>query len=240
MWQAGSIAFDRSDRWSDVDIYIVVDDPMVEAVFNRIEKIVVSLSGYDRKYRLPEPTWHGHSQVFYRLKKASPFLFLDIAVMRRSSKDKFLQYRIHGTPVVHFDKAGIIRDDPVDAAALLARLKERLKAMKETFKLFEVLTLKELNRGFDIIALNFYQSSVIRPLIEVLRIKYSPYHYNFHTAYLYYDLPQKTVARLRRLCFVKDGRELRKRHREAVAWFYRLLNSIDMNDVKALMGRGHA
>ena len=40
-----------------------------------------------------------------------------------------------------------------------------------TFELFQMLTLKELNRHNDIEALVFYQSSTLRPLVEALNIK---------------------------------------------------------------------
>jgi hypothetical protein len=136
LWEGGAASWKRVDEWSDIDMYVVCDDEHVEAVFEAIEKAVASLSPIDLRFRMPEPAWHGASQVFLRLKHTSPFLFLDIAVMKKSSKEKFLQYKIHGKPLVHFDKTGIVKDDPVEPAEYLKQIETRLEGIKTNFKLF--------------------------------------------------------------------------------------------------------
>lgn len=232
LWEAGAGAFNRIDTWSDIDLYVVVDDECVERAIREIERAVRSIAEYDLAFRLPEPAWHGHSQVFYRLKNASPFLLLDIAIMKRSSRNKFLQYKIHGVPIVYFDKTGIVRDNPVDADAFLRKLKERLETMRTTFPMFLVFTLKELNRGHDMTALSFYMSYAMRPLIELLRIKYSPYHYNFHTYYIDYELPPEIVKRLRALFYVARPQEIRSSLSEVERWFTEEIESIDIEEVR--------
>ena len=232
LWEAGAAAFNRIDKWSDIDLQVAVEDERVEDTFELIEKAVLTLSEIDLKFRLPEPTWHGHSQVFYRLKKASPFLFLDIVVMKKSSKDKFLQFQIHGKPIVHFDKIGVVKNDPIDNKLFLSKIKARLETLKTTFDLFQVLTLKELNRGNEMTALSFYLGYTFRPLVEVLKIKYCPYHYNFYTTYIYYDLPLKVVKHLLKLNFVCNAEDLHKCRAEAEVWFWEVVNSINHDDLK--------
>ncbi len=231
-WEAGSAAFDRHDQWSDIDLYLVVKDDQVETVMNKIEEIVANLGGYDLKFRLPEPTWHGNSQVFYRFKNASPFLFLDAALIKESSPEKFLQFVIHGRPIVYFDKHGIVKDEPIDVDAFIDRLRKRMESLKTTFELFQVLTLKELNRQKEIIALPFYISMTLRPLVEALRIKHAPLHYNFFTAYIDHDLPPDVYQRLQKFFFVADGLELLRRHTEANIWFHETIASIDFEEVR--------
>lgn len=219
-WEAGAISFQRFDRWSDIDMYLVVEDERVEETFKVIEQVLVGPFEFDLKYRLPEPTPHGHSQVFYRLKNASPFLLLDIAVMKKSSEDKFLQFEIHGEPVIHFDKIGVVKNEPVDPTVWQKRLQARVETLKTTFVLYQVFVLKELNRGNDIEAFSYYLACTFRPLVEVLRIKHSPYHYNFHTSYIHYDLPADVVERLRKLIFITDRETLTKCREEAEKWFW--------------------
>jgi hypothetical protein len=235
LWEAGAASFNRIDQWSDIDLYIVVDDESIEEVINVIEQTIKTISEPELQFRLPEPTWHGHSQVFYRLKNTSPFLFLDIAVMKRSSKDKFLQYKIHGQPIAHFDKIDVVKDDPVQPQAFLDKLEARLQMLRVTFDLFQVLTLKELNRGNDIEALSYYMAYTYRPLIEVLRIKYSSYHYNFHNSYIYYDLPDQIVKRLYKLNFIPNSEILGKCREEAEAWFWEVINSIKREDIEGTL-----
>ncbi|MDH4222738.1 MAG: nucleotidyltransferase domain-containing protein [candidate division Zixibacteria bacterium] len=232
LWEAGAASFKRVDQWSDLDLYVVVEDDSIEDVLKVIEQTILLISEFDLKFRLPEPTWHGHSQVFYRLKDTSPFLFLDIAVMKKSSEDKFLQYQIHSKPIVHFDKIGIVKNDRVQPAPFLEKLEKRLQILRTTFELFQVLTLKELNRGNDIVAFGYYLNYTYRPLVEVLRIKYSPYHYNFHNSYIYYDLPADVVKRLHKLNFIADPRMLSKCRAEAEVWFLEEINSISRKDLE--------
>jgi predicted nucleotidyltransferase len=232
VWEGGAASWNRVDEWSDVDLYVVCDDERVEDSFNVMEKVVRSLSEIDLKFRMPEPAWHGSSQVFMRLKDTSPYLFLDIAVMKRSSKEKFLQYRIHGKPLVHFDKIGVVRDNPVEPEGYLEQIKARLETLKTNFELFQVLVLKELNRGNDMEALSYYLSYVYRPLVEVLRIKYSPWHYRFFTTYIYYEMPVEVVQRLQGLYFVKDIEALGKCRKEAENWFWEIIKSLDIEKLK--------
>lgn len=232
LWEGGAASWQRVDQWSDIDMYVVCDDERVEDVFKVIEKAATSLSPIDVKFRMPEPAWHGASQVFLRLKNASPYLFLDIAVMKRSSKEKFLQYQIHGKPLVHFDKTGVVKDDPVEPAEYLKRIEKRLEALKSTFELFQVLVLKEINRGNDMEALSYYLGYVFRPLVEVLRIKHCPWHYRFFTTYIYYEMPQEVVERLHPLYFVRDVKALRGCREKAEIWFWETVYSITHEDLK--------
>ena len=232
VWEGGAASWKRVDEWSDIDMYVVCDDARVEDTFDVIERTVSSFSEIDIKFRMPEPAWHGASQVFLRLKNTSPFLFLDIAVMKKSSKEKFLQYGIHGKPLVHLDKIGIVKDEPVEPEGYFEQIKGRLETMKKTFELFQVLVLKEVNRGNDIEALSYYMSYVFRPLVEVLRIKYCPWHYKFFTTYVYYEMPIEEVRRLHHLYFVSDVGALRKCREEAETWFWQTMQSIDPENLK--------
>lgn len=232
VWEGGAASWDRVDDWSDIDLYLVCDDNRVEDTLRILEETINTVDEIDLRFRVPEPAWHGHSQVFWRLKNASPFLFLDIAVMKKSSKDKFLQYRVHGKPFIHFDKIGIVQDDPVDPDKYFEQLTGRLEVLKTQFALFQVLVLKELNRGNDMEALSYYLGYTLRPLVEALRMKYTPWHYRFFTTYIYYEMPHEITERLHKLYFVKDEGILKKCREEAEAWFWEIVSDIDLNEVK--------
>jgi len=227
MWEMGAASFNRVDEWSDIDLMLVCDDDKVEDTFAAVEKSLTALSELDIKYRLPEPAWHGHAQVFWRLKDASPYLFFDLVVMKRSARDMFLQYKIHGQPVVHFDKTGVVKEDPVDPAALRKKLRDRLETLKTNFELFQVLIMKELNRGNDIHAFSSYVAHTYRPLVMVLRMKYNPYHFEFFTTYLNKELPPEIVDRLRALYLLGSGNELKKAHAEARRWFWEVVKDLE-------------
>jgi hypothetical protein len=223
MWEGGAAAFGRIDRWSDIDLMVDAQDERVGEVMALIETTLAGLSPLDLKYPLPEPTWHGHAQTFFRLVNAGPYLLLDVCVLRHSNPNRFIEREIHGEAVVHFDKAGVVQPAPLDQQALALRLAERLETLQVTFDLFQSLTLKELQRGNRIEALAFYNGYTLRPLLETLRIRFQPARYNFHTRYVYYDLPGEIVARLEALFFVKDAPDLERKRQAAEAWFYEAL-----------------
>jgi predicted nucleotidyltransferase len=232
VWEGGAASFGRVDEWSDIDLYVVCDDERVEDSFGVMKEAITSMSEINLEFRLPEPAWHGHSQVFWQLAEASPFLFMDIAVMKRSSKDKFLQYKIHGKPYIHFDKIGVVKDDPVEPENYFQQIEKRLEMLKTNFRLFQVLVLKELNRGNDVEAMSYYLSYVFRPLVEVLRMKYSPWHHRFFTTYVYYEMPTDVVKRLQRLYFISDADALRKCRAEAEKWFWEAVENLNLQELR--------
>jgi hypothetical protein len=229
MWEGGAAAFNRIDDYSDIDIQVAADDDRVAEVFPKVESVLLSLSPIELRYEIPQPTWHGHAQVFYRLSRTDKFLLIDFVVIKRSSPLKFLEPEIHGNAVVHFDKANLVHADPLDRSALVSKLRARVSALRVTFDLFQVLTLKELKRHNDIEAFSFYQSFTLRPLIEALRIRYSPTRYNFHTRYVHYDLPPDVVRQLQALFFVRDAADLGVKREQAERWFYGTLDDIRLD-----------
>lgn len=227
MWQGGAAAFGRVDEWSDIDLQVDVDDERVADVVATAEQTLRSLSPVEIKFEVPQPTWHGHWQAFYRLRDTSEFLLLDFVVMKHNNPNKFLQPETHGNAVVHFDKSGVVQTGPLDMADLAAQLEGRVRTLRTTFPLFQSLTLKELNRRNDIEALTFYHGFTLRPLVEVLRIKHQPARSNFYARYVYYDLPAEVVRRLEELFFVRDAAELLQKREQAEQWFWETLDQGD-------------
>lgn len=230
MWEGGAAATGRLDAWSDIDLMVDVDDERVEEALALIEHTLERLSGIELRYRLPEPAWHGHTQVFYRLRDASPYLLLDLVIVHHSKEEKFLEPEIHGRAVFYFDKAGLARLPALDTAAWRARLRERLAALRVTFDLFQVLTLKELHRGNWLEALAYYQGYTLRPLVEVLNMRYRPARYNFSTRYAYSELPAGVARKLEALYFVGSGPELGVKRAEAEVWFYQACDDLEPDD----------
>ena len=222
MWEAGAIAFGRVDEWSDVDLQIVVDDDRVEDAFAAVESALEPLSPVDATFRFPEPVWHGHSQAFYRLRDASPYLLLDLVVMKRSNENRFLQFEIHGRPFVYFDKSGVVVPEAFDADAMCEKIRHRIEGLRARFDMFQVMVTKEIERGNPIEAAAYYQGATLRPLVEMLRILYAPVRHDFHTRYVYHELPEDVLGRLDPLFFPRDVDDLAEKRRAAQAWFHEL------------------
>ncbi|NWF68084.1 MAG: nucleotidyltransferase domain-containing protein [Chloroflexi bacterium] len=236
LWQGGASAFDRVDQWSDLDVQVVAEDGRIAETVAIIEATLAALSPIDLRYELPQPTWHGHWQAFYRLQEASEFLLIDLLVMQHSNGNRFLQPEIHGEAVVHFDKSALLHlPPPLDIAAHVRAMQERIAALRVLFEMFQVLTLKELHRGNSIEALAFYQAWTVRPLVEVLRMQHDPARYNFHTRYIHYNLPPQVLARLEPLFFVASAPELEHKLAQASAWFRQASAQFDSEAARTLL-----
>lgn len=146
-WEGGAIAFNRVDEWSDIDVYLVVDDDNVDQAFLDVERALRSLSPIKQKYDVPQSQYPGVAQAFYRLRDASEYLIIDLAIIKLSTKDKFLEPEIHGNAVFYFDKSGAVRCPLLDREALVSRLHARLDRLQARFDMFNNFVQKEINRG---------------------------------------------------------------------------------------------
>jgi predicted nucleotidyltransferase len=225
-WQGGAAAFGRVDEWSDIDLVIVADDDHCDDVWPIVDETLAKISLIDTKFVIPAPPLGLHSQRFYRLRDAGPFLLVDVGLFRASAPDKLLDPAVHGDAIIHFDKNGFAKP-PSDCDDTRRKLiASRLETLAVTVPLFQALVDKEINRGNDIEAVAFYHGWSLRPLVELLRIKHCPARYNFHTRYVQYDLPVEVVNKLRPLVFVKDLPDIARCRRECEAWSLQLLEEL--------------
>lgn len=233
MWVGGSAGFGRVDEWSDVDAQVIVKDGFVEQAFEVVEAALAELSEIEYRFRRPEPTRHGHSQCFYSFSDASPYQVLDLLFIQESSEsDRFMQFKTHGKPLVSFDKAALIQEEELDIETMLEKMKADLEMDKMKLDLFWVFTTKEINRGNAIEAITYFNTNVLQPLLEVLRITYCPVRHFYITRYVYYDLPEDVVQRLQSLYFVKDLDDLQVKFEQAREWFYQVAEAIDWDVVR--------
>lgn len=209
LWQGGSAAHGYTDEWSDIDIEVIVENNSVEETFNIVEKSLKTISEISFKYRIPEPTWHGHSQCFYQLKEVSPFLAIDFAVIKRSSPIDFLEVERHGNPVVAFDKANLVIPINLSLSEHFSKMKQRLDTLKIMFYFRQTFVKKEINRGHFAEAIVRYHNYTLNPLVELLGMIYRPYRYDFMLLkYFNRDFPSEVVARVEPLYCVVDLADL--------------------------------
>jgi len=229
MWEGGSAAFGRLDQWSDIDLQFDVDDDHVADTFSIIETTLKKISPIERQYHTPQLPWESVFQTFYQLQDVSPYLLMDVVVIQHKAKEKLLQEEIHGKACFYFDKSGVSKIPPFDLGDLKVKLLERLSVLRITFPLFQSMVIKELNRGSNLDALDFYHQCTMRPLVELLRMRYKPARYNFHIHYTKYDLPPEVVAKLESLYFVAIAEEIKDKRQTAEEWFYEVFPQVEGN-----------
>ncbi len=238
MWEGGAAAFHRLDAWSDVDLYVVAADDRVPETFRAIEDALKRLSPIRHQYEPAWPPESGIAQALYRLERASEYLLVDLAVLKRSAPDKFLEPELHGTAIFAFNKGNVIRLPPLDAGAFVKKLLERRDRLEMRMALFGPFVSKELHRGNALGALEAYQRIVLDSLIQVLRMRYHPAHYSFNVRYLPFELPPDVVERIKELSYVGSMDELPAKSREAMEWFQEVAGTVSEAEVRERLRAG--
>jgi len=227
LYEGGAAAFRRIDEWSDIDLYIIVDENRVEEIFQACEDALTSLSEIQQKYEVPQTGWSGVYQAFYRLKNTSEYLIIDLAILTPNSQEKFLEPEIHGNAVFHLNKNNSIKLPHLDTEAFAGKLHARALRLKQRFRMFNIFVQKEINRGNTLEAIDLYHVVTLASLIEALRIKHNPLHHDFKLRYAHYELPEGVVKRLESLSFVKDQKDLQEKYNQATRWFSETISEIN-------------
>jgi predicted nucleotidyltransferase len=231
-WEAGSTAFGRADEWSDLDLHVLADDERVEAVLGVVEEALAAAGGgIELRHRVPEPTWHGHAQVFYRLAGAAPHLVIDLVVMRRSLPERFLDEERNGVPAVVFDRSGEIAPTRLDRPLFAAEVAGRLSAQRERFDLFQPFVTKEVARGNALGAVAALHAFTLRPLVEVLGMRHCPERYDYGAHYATLDFPADVVRRLTPLFYPASTADVEAVRAAAEAWFHEVVGVLDAEGV---------
>lgn len=226
-WEGGAAAFDRIDEWSDIDLYLVVDDDKVEEIFPIFENTLRSLSPIKQKYVVQHRPESGLFQAFYKLEGASEYLIIDLAVFKLSSPEKFLEPEIHGNAVFYFNKTNKVKSPLLNKNGFAKKLQKRLERLKANFDMFNNFVQKEINRDNCLEAIDLYRAVTLASITEALRIKHNPVHHDFRMRYIHYELPSEIIKKLKHFFFVKDDRELQKKYHEATKWFQDIISEID-------------
>lgn len=223
MFEGGAIAFGRDDEYSDIDIHFVAADEQIDNVLPIIEQALLTLAPIKDKFELPQPTWFGGAQTFFRLEGHPEWLMIDCAVMKNSAEDKFLDKEVHGNHIVHFDKTGVIDSmRAYDFSMAENGIKRRLPSMGAQMTMLSHLPRKSLLRGKKIDAIHFYNGLILRPLLGLIRIKYDPVRHDWSPRYLVGYVPAAEIEKYEQLNFVADADDLQTKIDEALAWFWKL------------------
>lgn len=219
LWQGGSAAHKSTDEWSDIDLQVIVEDNRVQETFDILEESLKTISDIRFKWRISEPTWHGHSQCFYQLEGASPFLFIDFVVLQQSHPNHFLELERHGKLAIAFDKANLVVQPHLNRSEHFSKMQDQLATLTKTFSFSQILVKKEINRGYLVSAISNYHAYTLQPLVELLGMVYRPERYDFRTKYFYRDFPTDVIARVEPLYCVMNLADLTAKQQQAEILF---------------------
>lgn len=222
-YEGGSASFGRNDEYSDLDFGIVVKDEFEAQAQTLVEEIMQSISPIGQKFIMPQPTWHGMWQGFYHLQDTSPYLLLDICIIKASKESYFTEVEMHGVPVIYFDRTGKVGKEHVDMTEIEAMIPKRIERARFISTMLGNFVDKEIARQRLIDAIDTYINIMLRTLVELLRIKYDRVRFSFGCRYLSYDLPTEVYNEIKDYFYVKDMEDLQAKNKKVMAQIQTLL-----------------
>jgi hypothetical protein len=222
-WEGGSAAFDALDGYSDIDLnYLVVDSADVDRLYRRAEQALATVSPIVASHSSPPGR-------YYQLKDAGEFLLVDLIIVRTDAPEQFLGTERHGNAVPLFDKGTWLCPSPLDQEALAAKRIKRYRELQTWFSVSQGFVWKAIRRGRHAEAVGAFWAYTLRPLAELLRMRYCPVRWDFGVRYLDRDLPSDVYSRFRDLTFVRDLDDLEAKLAAASAWGSALLRELEVS-----------
>jgi hypothetical protein len=222
-WEGGSAAFGAVDRYSDIDLtYLVEDAASFDLLYASAEEALETVSPVTASH----PMGLGR---YYKLEDGGEFLLVDLCFVRAGApdNDRFLDVERHGTLLPLFDKGDWLRPRPLDEEALAAKRDKRYRELQTWFPMSQIFVHKAIRRGQDAEAMNAFWACTLKPLAELLRMRYCPVRWDFGMRYIDRDLPPAVHEQVRDLAFVRDVDDLEAKLARATAWGATLLKELD-------------
>ena len=201
-WEGGSVAMGRADEFSDIDLYVVAEMARHQAVLDAFEAALGQAASIGHVWPVDPPAFAEVSQRIYLLRDAPRFFAVDCAVLTLAATAQFLERERHGEPRILFDRDHAITAPPLDRARHEARLCKRLEQIRASWPVYRTIVEKELARGHALDAIGFYFGGLMRPLIELVGMRYRPERFDYGWRYLHAELPVELQRELEAFAYV--------------------------------------
>jgi hypothetical protein len=238
MWEAGSAAFGRVDEFSDLDIGLLSREGTNDEVWALIDGAFETLGGVTLRWNELSPLFEKMDKRVFRLRSASRWLQVDIGLFLESATDLHNQPERHGEVIVIFDHDQRLRRPFHDNEANYRRMREALHQEIMKWQIYYGWYRKELARGRTVDAFAAHIGGNIRPLLNVLGMRYRPMRWDFGMRYVKEDLPALVVQTIERLCYVPEPGLLEERFLEADRLFRATVAELEQQGIVPLDSKG--
>jgi predicted nucleotidyltransferase len=224
-WLEGADVHDRTDEFSDIDIWIDTEDQHDSKILDEIENILSRLAKIDFAHEVEHPN-PKIRQKFFHLEGTSDFLIIDLCIQKHSRvfwyRDRFQDEKAK----VIFDKKNVIQYKPVNQKKFDKKISEKIKNLEKTFLFFQVWVRKSIKRKNFLEALGNYHEKVLEPLVTLLRIKHQPTKHNFYLKDISYDIPKNILSELEDLYKVTSIHDIKTKIKKANKLFFETIDKI--------------
>ena len=232
LWLEGADASGTVDEYSDLDFWLDFEDEYETQVINDVENALCGLGGFDYKYVMN----HGHPKIrqrIYHLNNTSEYLMIDFCWQlhsRAQSGDGLLikDDKIEAAKII-FDKANVVRYKNYALDDFLIANTERLNECKYRYSQHSRV-IKYVHRGLYAEAYAYYNRYVVEPLVDVLRLIYTPAHADYYLVHISHHIPAQELKRLEYFLQITSLDDIEKKTDEAQRWFVELVSKINNGD----------
>ena len=216
VWLEGADALNCVDEYSDIDLCCSVEGELLLKIGALAQSTLERLGTVDLVNRLDSPDFQRHT-VFH-LAGTSPFLLVDFVAYRAGHGSQFTIGDEIEKPLVVFDRGGMIQYLSQEEAIARQDRSGRLQDLRKTVAQYSRLE-KYLKRGNLMEAFGYYHKWLVQPLIEVLRMKYTPLHPDYYIVHISRHMPKDVLAQLEDLMKFDSIAELEQKSRAALQLF---------------------
>lgn len=215
LWLEGADATGHVDDYSDLDICCSVQPKSMNGVVEQAQQALETLGKLDLAQRAVAETDTQH--VIFHFADSSPYLLIDFNLyVGRGSQ--FVEGDEIEKPLILFDKNQVIRFvGRTDSLAALATA-ERIQALKEIVSQYSRID-KYVQRGDFLETFGYYEKWLLVPLIEIVRMKYTPLHPDYFIVHISRHLPEAILRRLEDLFKVNSVAEIGMKSKAALIFF---------------------
>lgn len=219
-WLEGADAIGTIDAYSDIDFWVDFEDEYEEQAYEAAETALTELSEIDYKYIMR----HDHPKIrqrIYHLAGTSECLMIDFCWQFHSRPEDEYTYiendSIEAVKVI-FDKDSIIRHKPLDLAKYDQWNRHRLE--EATYRRTQhIRAEKYVRRGQYLEAYAYYNKYVLEPLIDLLRLIYTPVYANYYLVHISQHIPAAEREKLEYFAKIGSLDDIAEKIPQAAKWF---------------------
>jgi predicted nucleotidyltransferase len=227
-WLEGSDANNTVDEYSDIDFWVDFEDESEQQCYEAVENALSEISAIDYKY-ISDINHPKLRQRIYHLSGSSEYLMIDFCWQLHSRPRNENIYisgsRIEAAKVV-FDKDNIIRYKDYNADEFKEQNLARLNECKYRYSQ-HMRPLKYALRGQYLEAYAYYNRYVLEPLIDLLRIIYTPANSDYYLIHISQHIPKEHVKKLEYFAQLNSTDDIAAKIPQAEEWFNELLEKIE-------------
>jgi predicted nucleotidyltransferase len=227
LWLEGSYANGMADEFSDIDIWIDVEDDFEAASFNAVEKALSELGEIDINDYVGQEHPKLRQRV-YHIKGSSEYLMIDFNLQlhsRDSGEYVYIKDSRVETAVAVFDKANIVKYTDLDPGRYYEWNKKRLDECLYRYGQHSRV-IKYVRRGLYLEAYAYYNRYVFEPLIYILPLIYTPANADYYLVHISQHIPEQELNRLEYFARIPSMEYIERKTYEAETWLRELLKML--------------